>query len=59
MKVLGSWGVIPPVEVPGSSDEVAATPVMMAASELGTHAAQRRAAFSAMAYRLAWITTRI
>ena len=55
-----SWdpGELPPVEVPGSSDELVAAPVMMGASRLGT-AAQRRVAFSVMASRLAWIAARI
>ena len=57
-----SWDpgeLFPPVEVPDSSDELVAAPVMMAASELGTFAAWRRAAFSTMVSRLTWIATRI
>ena len=52
-------GVILPVEVPGSTNELVASPVMMVASELGTPAAQRRVSFSLMASSLAWIATRI
>ena len=48
----GTLGGLPPVEVPVSSDELMAAPVMMAASGSGTLAAQRRAAFWAVAGRL-------
>ena len=49
----GNQGSYPlPEEVPGSSDELVAAPVMMAASRLGTLAVWRRVAFLAMAGRL-------
>ena len=57
-KVLGPRE-LSPVEVPGSSDELVAALVVMVASGVGTPAAQRRVAFSAMASRLVWIATRI
>ena len=41
----GTLGVTPPVEAPGSSDELVAAPVRMAASRLGTPTVWRRAAF--------------
>ena len=57
-KVWGPWGVIPAVEIQGSSDELVAASLIMATSESGTPAVQRRAAFSATASRLAWMATR-
>ena len=35
-KVLGPWGVIPPLEVPGSSEKLVAAPVMMVPSGSGS-----------------------
>ena len=54
MKVPGHCGVIPPVEVPGSSDKLVDVLVMVVTSGLGTPVA-----FFAIAGRLAQIAVRI
>ena len=59
MRVLELWGVLPPVEVPGSSEELVAASVMVTTSKLGTPAAQRKVAFSEMASRLVQMAARI
>ena len=50
---------VPPVKVPGSSDELVTVPVMMAASRSGAPVAQRRMALSVTAGILVQIATRI
>ena len=59
MQILGPWAVIPPVEVPGSSEEVVVTLVTIVASGLGTPAAWRKVTSLAMTGRLAQMATKI
>ena len=59
MQILGPWGVIPPVEVPGSPEELVVAPMMITASGLLNPAAQRRATSTAIIGRLAQMATKI
>ena len=55
----GTLGNYPPIEVPGSSEELVAAPVMMATSGSGTPAAQSKVDFSVMASRQVQMAARI